>query len=231
MKLIKKIAALLLTAAMLVTVLPVAVSAENMFKEAKNIDSGKKVSFSLARDEYKFYKITPAKSGTATVKITSDANTVYFYVYDEDGSDVEVKSDITSGRRNSFNTETYYQNSKTGIFKATMSFSVKAGETYYMKVDAARSSGQTEAEFELTFKYPTADSSSSTSSEAFMTLTMKKGDTLQLGANGENAKWTSSDKTVASVSSKGLVTAKKAGSAVITVKCGSKSQTIEIIVI
>lgn len=231
MKLIKKIAVLLLTAVTLVTILPVAVSAENMFKEAKNIGSGKKVSFSLARDEYKFYKITPDKSGTATVKITSDAQTVYFYVYDEDGSDVEAKYDITSGRRDTLAYGNYHPNSKTGIFKATMSFSVKAGKTYYMKIDADRSSGQTEAEFELSFKYPTEESSSSATSEALMTLTMKKGDTLQLGANGDSAKWTSSDKTVASVSSKGLVTAKKAGSAVITVKCGSKSQAIEIIVI
>lgn len=63
-----------------------------------------------------------------------------------------------------------------------------------------------------------------------MSLNLKKGDTVQLGANGDKASWKTSQKSVAMVSKDGLVTALKKGKAVITLKCGSKTQTIEIIV-
>ncbi|MDE7288197.1 MAG: Ig-like domain-containing protein, partial [Oscillospiraceae bacterium] len=80
--------------------------------------------------------------------------------------------------------------------------------------------------FEASFTYPTGE----TAPSSLMSLTLKKGDTVQLGANGDNAKWSTSKKSVATVSSKGLVTAVKKGKAVITLKCGSKTQTIEIVV-
>ena len=63
------------------------------------------------------------------------------------------------------------------------------------------------------------------------------GNTLQLtatvspsNATDKSVTWTSSNSTVASVSPTGLVTAKAIGSAVITVKAGSKSGTCAVTV-
>ena len=50
-------------------------------------------------------------------------------------------------------------------------------------------------------------------------------------ANGTGkAKWASSNKKVATVSSKGVITAKKKGTATITIKSGSKSVKVKVIV-
>lgn len=55
-------------------------------------------------------------------------------------------------------------------------------------------------------------------------VTVCTGQTIQLKVNGvkKKAKWTSSNKTIATVTSKGKVTAKKKGKAVITAKVGNK---------
>lgn len=53
---------------------------------------------------------------------------------------------------------------------------------------------------------------------------------LKMTGNAKNVKWSSSKTNVASVTSKGLVTAKKTGKAVITVKSGSKKATCTVTV-
>lgn len=67
------------------------------------------------------------------------------------------------------------------------------------------------------------------------TAEMKTGDTLQLNATVEpedatskDVTWTSSDKTIATVSTKGLVKALKAGKVTITVSANKKTATCEI---
>ena len=62
--------------------------------------------------------------------------------------------------------------------------------------------------------------------------TFKVGHTLQLGVTGTKGKvkWTSSKKSVATVSSKGRVKAKKKGSATITAKIGKKKYTCKVTV-
>ena len=57
--------------------------------------------------------------------------------------------------------------------------------------------------------------------------TLKVGQTLQLKVTGtkKKPKWTSSKKSVATVSSKGRVKAKKKGTATITAKVGKKKYT------
>ncbi|MCI9168481.1 MAG: Ig-like domain-containing protein [Dorea sp.] len=61
---------------------------------------------------------------------------------------------------------------------------------------------------------------------------IKKGSTLQLKLNGtkKKAKWSSSDKKVAAVSSHGKVTAKKKGTATITARLGQKKYRCKITV-
>lgn len=64
------------------------------------------------------------------------------------------------------------------------------------------------------------------------TLTTYVGGQTQLTmtGNAKNVKWSSSKKNIVSVTSKGLITAKKAGKAVITVKSGSKKATCTVTV-
>lgn len=64
------------------------------------------------------------------------------------------------------------------------------------------------------------------------TITLIKGQKKQLKMSGTSKapKWSSSNKSVAAVTDKGLVTAKKKGSAVITAKLGKNKYTCKITV-
>lgn len=223
---LKKLAAAVLAAVTFVLAMAVPVSADSIFDTAKNIDSGKKVTKTLDTGKSMDYKITPTEKGTATVKVTAKTFMFYFYVYDEDGNDVLYDYETTMGSKDLTSKKGFFWDSKAETFKGTFSFDVKANKTYYIKIERYSYSSQGNGKFEASFTYPTGE----TAPTALMSLTLKKGDTVQLGANGDNAKWSTSQKSVATVSASGLVTAVKKGKAVITLKCGSKTQTIEIIV-
>lgn len=221
----KKIAAAVLAAVSLVFAVAVPVSADSIFDTAKNIDSGKKVTKTLDKGDTIDYKITPTEKGTATIKLTAKTNCIDFFVYDGDGNELEFECDASLGTKNKYNNKLYWdKNSET--FKGNLSFSVKANKTYYIRAGRNPNSVLGDGKFEVSFTYPTGE----TAPTALMSLTLKKGDTVQLGANGDNAKWSTSQKSVATVSNSGLVKAVKKGKAVITLKCGTKTQKIEIVV-
>lgn len=223
---LKKILAVLISAVTIVCLLPVAVSADSIFDTAKEVESGKKISKTLGKNETIDLKFTPTKSGTAKVKLSVNANSMGFFLYDEDGNELDFNYDAALGRRNTAITTSIYWDSKAEMLKGTVSFEVKANKTYYIRTERPSFATSGTGKFELSFSYPTGEEAPS----ALMGVTLKKGETLQLTANGSKAKWSSSDKSVASVSSSGLVKAVKKGKAVITVKCGSKSQSIEVTV-
>lgn len=111
------------------------------------------------------------------------------------------------------------------LCKVSAIFKTDGGSfSYYIQIKRHGAVGK--GKIEVSFNYPTGE----TDPAALMSLTLKKGDTVQLGANGDKASWKTSQKSVAAVSKSGLVTAVKKGKAVITLNCGSKTQTIEIIV-
>lgn len=221
---LKRILAAALAAATLVLTAST-VSADSIFDTAKNIDSGKKVTKTLDQGESMDYKITPTEKGTATVKLTAKTNCCEFYVYDADGNEVKFTCDAILGNFNKYNKNLYWDKTSE-VFKGTLSFDVKANKTYYIKIKQYSYAVSGDWEFTASFKYPSEEQEPT----ALMTLNLKKGDTVQLGANGDKASWKTSQKSVATVSESGLVTAVKKGKAVITLKCGSKTQTIEIIV-
>lgn len=202
------------------------VSADSIFDTAKNIDSGKKVSKTIDTGDSIDRKITPTEKGTATVKVTAKTFMFYFYVYDEDGNDVAYEYDTSMGKKDPTSKKGFWWDDKAETFKGTFNFDVKANKTYYIKIERYQWASQGSGKFEASFKYPSEEQEPT----ALMTLNLKKGDTVQLGANGDKASWKTSQKAVATVSKSGLVTAVKEGKAVITLKCGSKTQTIEIIV-
>lgn len=220
MKLKRILAAVLAAATVVLTA--ATVSADSIFDTAKNIDSGKKVSKTLDSGDSIDRKITPTEKGTATVKVTAKTNYFKFNVYDEDGNDVGCEEDIKQGWTTAGD---HFWDSKVGCYIGTFSFDVKDNKTYYIQIKRG-SYQQGSGKFEASFKYPSEEQEPT----ALMTLNLKKGDTVQLGANGDKASWKTSQKSVATVSNDVLVTAVKKGKAVITLKCGSKTQTIEIIV-
>lgn len=225
---LKRIAAAFLAAVTLALTAAVTVSADSLFDTAKNIDSGKKVTKTLnySNNDTMEYKFTASDKGTASVKVTAKAKRFAFNVYDEDGNEILYSSKISmQGSSVLVYKNEYLWDSNTECFKGTFSWDVKANKTYYIKINKGTLSSDG-GKFEVSFKYPTGEKAP----EALMSLTLKKGDTVQLGANGDSASWTTSQKSVATVSDSGLVTAVKKGKAVITLKCGSKSQKIEIIV-
>ena len=74
--------------------------------------------------------------------------------------------------------------------------------------------------------------SSNTKGTGYWEITLKKGKSAQFGIDTDaKVKYTSSDKSVASVNSSGEVTAKKEGTAVITASYGGKTQKIKIKVV
>lgn len=61
-------------------------------------------------------------------------------------------------------------------------------------------------------------------------LTLKKGKTYTLHCSAQNVKWSSSSKSIATVSNKGKVKAKKAGTVTITAKAGSEKVKCKVTV-
>ena len=223
---IKRIAAAVLAAVMVVMTMAMTASADSVFDTAKNVGSGKKVTKTMKNGETMDYKFTPSKKGTATVKVTAKSNTFYIYVNDEDGNEIKYESDISMGRTNTFDYTNHYWSDKSETYKGTIKWDVKAKKTYYIRIKQIGGKGT--GKFEASFKYPTSDSSSDDS--AFLTCTVKKGGTVQLGSTDADAKWSTSNKSVATVSSKGLIKGVKKGEAIITVKGSSQTLKIKVIV-
>lgn len=67
-------------------------------------------------------------------------------------------------------------------------------------------------------------------SKKTLTLNVKKSATLKVTGTKQKVKWSSSNTSVATVTSKGKVTAKKAGTATITAKVGTKKFTCKVTV-
>ena len=222
---LKRIAASVLAAVMVVMTMAMTVSA-SVFTDAKSISNGKKASETLKTGASMAYKFTPTSKGTAKVKVTAEATGFYFYVYDADGNDVEFDYDISMGSKYSKNEFQWNKNAEA--FKGTFSFDVKAKKTYYVQIMRWKYSSGGNGKFAATFTYPSSSSSSDDST--FLTCTVKKGGTVQLGSTDDSAKWSSSNKSVATVSSSGVIKGVKKGEAVITVKGSSQTLKIKVIV-
>lgn len=225
---LKKIAAAILAAVMVILTGAMTASADSIFDSAKSIDSGKKVSKVIDTGKSLSYKITPTEKGTASVKVTSKTFLFYFYVYDQDGNDVAYEYNATMGQKGAGSSNAFSWDRNAETFKGTFTWDVKANKTYYVQIKRYNYSTQGSGKFEASFKYPVGEAEKNDS--PLMTLTLKKGEAVQLGSTASGAVWTSSQKSVATVSDSGLVKGVKNGRSVITLKSGSQSQKIEVIV-
>ncbi len=161
-------------------------------------------------------------SATATCKVTVKASTLKFAsssasVYT--GKTVTVKATATPSatvKYTSGNTKIATVDSKTGLVKG-----VKAG-TVYIKATA----GNLTASCKVTVK-------ASTLTFAKTSVTIYKGKTTTVKAIATPAatvKYTSSNKKIAAVNSKGVITGVKAGTVTITATAGSLKTTCKVVV-
>ena len=224
----KKLAAILLSAVMLVCCFAVQAGAESIEDTAKAITSGTTKSFTLTgASDKRDYKIVLSEAGKLKLNITSKVPDLEVSLYNTNGERLTTeKTNITTGSEYDQQGKHCVTNKTVEKFSGTIIYSLKKG-TYYLRLLYSYGHGEGKVTLKATFPSSETDSSSKISC---ITIPMKVGDTMQLttDAGSTGITWSSSKSSVAAVSSAGKVTAKKAGTTVITAKSGSSTAKIQI---
>lgn len=188
-RLLKKIAAVIATAAIALSALVMpttTASAAGVFDNAIKMEQLEYYTKNLGKGSITYFKITLPSDGKLILRCSKAIGAGWTHCCLLNSNAETVSDD--------WNMHDNWEASKD----------LKKG-TYYAKISATE---QTLEDFYYTFT-PTDKPS------VKLSITLKKGQTLQLGSILENSKskttWLSTKKTVATVSSKGLVTAKKTG--------------------
>lgn len=230
----KKMTAVLLSVVMFVCCFAVQSGAESIADTAKAFSSGdtKTIKYEGNKEVTSDYSVKLSKKGKIVISISSSGvSNLYVYIYDENGEKyVPDASNFSSGSvYNSIRGMAQCSWNKTvEKLKGTLTYEDMNKGTYYIRFEKGSSKGGTgKATFKIT--YPSSESSSG-SKLSCVTIPMKVGDAMQLStdAGTSGITWSSSKSSVATVSSSGKVTAKKAGTAVITAKSGSSTAKIQI---
>lgn len=180
---------------------------------------GQTLSGTLGRNGEAYYTFTLNKKTTIRFKGTFNQQAY-----------VELGSPTTySYKYGSYSHNDMTYNSITGLYTLDVVKTLEKG-TYTVTVeDNANTTG---VSYSLTTSASDAESVSGTPGTIKIGIRLKKGKTLQLssilsGMSGKTT-WKSSKKSVAKVTSKGKVTARKKGTATITAKCNGKTAKIKI---
>ena len=234
----------------------ITVSAESIAETAKtNLEIGKNFTLQIKNaGEFYDYKLVIPKDGTLTVAYEIFCDSFGFILVNDDGNFIPAKSAESSiGEIPSRDTDvtifnktirditgTYkhipiaYWNSVSEKGKGTIIYKLDKG-TYYLRAGRGVTNvGLSKVKLGLSLKdldcktvKPGADTEIT---DVYVTIPLAVGGTLQLSATtkpaGKASTWKSSDKSVITVSSKGLVTGVAKGTASVTVTSGSKSQTV-----
>ena len=213
-------------------------------EKGTKVKNGAVVSRKSSSSKGKTYKITASRDGYLSLYVDSTASQLFFAACDADGKRLEGSTQMKTG---SSKLEagaieiTLLRDGKKKKINGVVTFNIKKG-TNYVEIYGNKNGGKESGESAIKFAYPASSSNTTNSSgEAVVdsalgrinsiTVSLKKGKTLQLGAttSGRGAvKWTTSKRSVATVSSKGKVTAKAKGTAIITAKLGSTSFSITV---
>ncbi len=209
-KLLKKIAAIVMTAAISVSAMAmstVSAGAKGVFEDAVKMEELEYYSTSNSADKSMKtdYKITIKKAGTIKLfALDYEGLFTYWQLFDSKSNPISNELLVTESRE--------FEDLDAG--------------TYYLRVDLRVKDAYVN-NFYYTFE-PTKKPLLS------FKVTLKKGGKLQLGTVTENydgkVKWLSTKKSVATVSKTGLVTAKKAGTTTIRASLDS-GEFIEIKVV
>lgn len=197
-KLARKFLAMLLTAAIAVSgmvMTTVSAGAETIADKAVELEATELVSKKFENSgDSEYYEINLPKAGDITIR-DAKAYDVNVYLLDANGNDIGGHhwGTMIWGTDYTTNCSTDYKELDKG--------------RYYIRVSANKKDSYIN---DLNYSFnPTQKATISIST------TIKKGSTLQLGSVTENydgkVTWLSTKKSIATVSSKGLVTAKKAG--------------------
>ncbi len=233
-KILKKVFCGVLSAVMAFTM---CISSSAADEEIKYIDSGKKISFQMeSKGDYYNYKVELSKKGALSLKISASAELFYVMLLNENGEympDPEFEEEKGDCVFNPFTGAVFCSwDDGTESFKSTLKWNNLPKGTYCVKL-ISEYGHQIKGKTSISFSYPQEEKKEEAAKAELtgFTITLKKGDTLQLGAlmDGEGiVKWSTSKKSVASVTSKGKVTAKGKGTATITAKCGDSKIKIKI---
>jgi hypothetical protein len=150
-----------------------------------------------------------------------------YNLYNSDGEKMSCKNRKTnSGNMTDVG---LYWNEDTEFGKGSCDYTILKG-TYYLQFYKTRSYWGGGNILKFSISDPNAESVTALS----LSLSLEEGDDIQLGGivtpSSAKVTWKSSNADVATVSSKGLVTAISAGKATITATAGGKSAKITIIV-
>ena len=237
LKITARLLCIITAVSVMLTAFTVFASAESLFARAKALTSGKKytIDFDYYEDE---------RYDGLLYKINADAGELKIKLETSDGygsiAVMNSKSQLIDASKCTTQTgeaDIYEENNSSGIepgyrfesnylmeeFKGTVTYTLTKG-TYYILIDTTCDI----ISFTATYKVYTAPVKINS-----LCLTVPKGSAVKLGsvltaATDKTVTWTSSKTSVAAVTSKGKVTAKSAGTAVITAKLGSSSVKITI---
>lgn len=238
MKHIKKLLSVLMACMIAFGAMAMPASADSIFDTSKVIASGETISDVFITqtgpwyDKNLDYKITVKETGTINLSYSAGVRYFKLYLYDADGNEVINSSyKATTGTASlSGKNLTYKWNSATETIKGSASYKVTKG-TYYIRAQAPWDCyNDGNRKFSMTVK-TTGTSASSVGKISCLQITVPKGTTLKLAAvisGSGTAKWTSSKPSVATVSSKGLITAKSKGFTYITCTLGSSKVKVRI---
>ena len=233
----KRLAAVLLSVAMLVCCFSVSASAESIADTAKAISSGesKTLKYSKNEDINNDFCIKLSQKGNIVISIASNVSEIYVYIFDENGN--KYVPDTTSATSGSVRVNSYggYAicdwNSTVEKCRGTMTYKNMKKGTYYVRFrkEMVLFGGGRTGKATIKITYPSSDAES-TSKLTSITIPMKVGDTMQLStdAGSTGVTWTSSKASVAAISSAGKVTAKAKGTTMITAKIGSSTAKLVI---
>ncbi|MGN0170023.1 MAG: Ig-like domain-containing protein [Lachnospiraceae bacterium] len=195
-----------------------------MADEAEDIQIGDNLCGTTMSEQHNFYyRFTLSSKQRIVIKGTmAEENTRwgasddYIVIYDEDGRELATQYIRKGTYNNAY--DTYSISFPITLSKGTYYIQV---HHYYDQVDFSYSTS-----FAPSTRYPSVQ----------LTMTLNKGNSLKLGtiispqSASKKLTWSTSDKSIVSVTSKGKITAKKVGEATITAKCNGTVIKIKVIV-
>ena len=226
---IRKITTVLLSAVMIVCCLTVSAFADGIPGTTKSITSEKSYSAELQKTgDVLGYKFTAGK-GTLKINVSSYISALHVRVYGSDNKLVKLSKSSASKGSDSYGSGVTYccTSSTSNKYVGTLSYEIENG-TYYITFTRSQTAGRGSGEFSFSATFPNGKVEPPPASDC-ITIPLKKGTSIQLSVETDSSvSWSSADKSIATVSSSGKVTAKKTGYTVITAKYDKLTMKIQI---